>query len=34
MKSKYKRQSYKCMRKAAGWNNGFLDEIFDTNFMR
>ena len=25
---------YKSMRKAAGWNNSFLGEIFDANFMR
>ena len=34
MKAKYKRRSYKGMRKSAGWDNRFLDEIFDTNFMR
>jgi predicted transposase YbfD/YdcC len=34
MKLKYKRRSYKGMRKSAGWDNRFLDEIFDTNFMR
>lgn len=34
MKSSRPRTSYKAMRKIAGWENGFLDDVLMANFMR
>jgi len=34
MKSSRPRTSYKVMRKMAGWENSFLDDILVANFMR
>lgn len=34
MKAMHKRQSYKSMRKLAGWDDRFLGAIFEANFMR
>gem|GEM_PF-7058969 len=34
MKSGLPRTSYKAMRKMAGWENDFIDDILLANFMR